>query len=104
MKTTDKQDIILQEYFKPYREKISDGGFTKNTLRKLPKTEPWFSKKDILISTTLIIGTILTLPCINILRSIISTHNIYTILFLVISVISIVLVIISAMDSENELI
>jgi hypothetical protein len=104
MKTTDEQEILLNTYFKTYRINIPDKGFTNNTMNKLPKIEPWFSRKDILITVSLIIGVIILTSCRSIIGNIITTLNLYALLFIMICFAGLILTIISVTDPESELI
>ena len=104
MKTTDEQDKMLNEYFKAYRKNIPDNGFAKRTINNLPKTESWVSKKDILITISLIIGVFFTIPCLSIINHIIMSLNLYTVMFIICCFTGIILSIIIAFDPESELI
>jgi len=102
MKTRDKQEIMLNEYFKRYREHIADDGFTGNIMNKIPRRGPIFSPKDILITISLIIGAVFSIP--TLIANLITSQNIYVLFFILCCFAGIILSIIIATDPENELI
>ena len=102
MKTRDKQEIMINEYFKRYREHIADDGFTKNIMIKIPKRGSVFSLKDIIITVSLIIGAVFSIPAL--ITDIFTSQNIYILFFILCCFAGIILSIIIATDPENELI
>jgi hypothetical protein len=102
MKTRDKQEILLTEYFKKYQVNIADDGFTSKVMSKIPKRGSIFSPKDILITISLIIGSVFSIPAL--ITNIFASQNIYVLLFILCCFAGIILSIIIATDPENELI
>jgi len=102
MNIKDKQDIMLDEYFEKYRENINDNGFTKNIMNKIPKEESGICKRTMLLTTSLIIGIIFSIP--SIIGNLITCQNIYTLVFILCCCAGIILSIIIAIEPENELI
>jgi len=104
MRRPDEQDILLNEFFKPYRKNIPDNGFTQNIMKNLTQTEPWINLKDILISLIILIGIICTIPYLTIIRSLYTSINLYNLLFIIFSLTGIIITIITITDPESDLI
>ena len=104
MKPIDEQDKLLNSFFKSYRDNLPDNDFTKNIMNRLPIYESFISKKDIIIILILLLGTFLTMPNMYKIQSICHSLNPYTISFIIFCFVGIVLTIISATDSESELV
>ena len=102
MNTSDKQEMMVNDFFKRYQEHIADDGFTGNIMNKIPKRGSVFSLKDILITISLIIGAIFSIP--SLIANIFISQNIYVLFFILCCYAGIILSIIIATDPENELI
>jgi hypothetical protein len=102
MKKKDETEELLNSYFKTYRQEIEDNGFVDKTLKSLPTPAPFFSKKDIYITVCLIISTILFVPCLNVIREIIFKVNLYSLSFIILSLVGIVFTIIMTFDTETD--